>query len=130
MAANKDIEIPKRHLARSYGYPLAAGAQLFKNAIVAVTAGLEAVPAGHANEVALIGLNELSVDNSTGAAGDQNCKLLRGVFKMPVAGATAANIGATVYALDDETLQLTNAGGELPFGTIEAIDAEGVWIAV
>lgn len=127
MAATKDIESPERP-GNSYGYPALAGIRIFGRSIVAVTAALEAVPAGHASAVRIVGLAEEQVDNRDGATGDRPVRALRGVRKFPVAGATASNIGATVYALDDDTLQLTNAGGELAAGIIDGIDAEGVWV--
>ena len=62
------------------------------------------------------------------ATGDVMARALRGVRRFPVTGDDAGDIGATVYALDDGTLQLTNAGGELAAGIIDGVDADGVWV--
>lgn len=131
-AATRDLSIPQRMpvLAHSYGFPVKAGIRIFKSTIVGITADKLAVPAGTAGCVALIGLAELNVDNRDGVDGDQQVTAKKGVFKMPFPAAVPANIGAAVYALDDQTLQLTNGGGELKLGTIDAIDAEGVWIKI
>lgn len=127
MAATKDIEAPERP-GSSYGYPVLAGERIFGRSIVAVTAALAAVPAQHADAVAIVGLAEERFDNRDGATGDVMARALRGVRRFPVTGADAGDIGATVYALDDGTLQLTNAGGELAAGIIDGVDADGVWV--
>jgi len=129
MAATKDIEAPERAGAR-YGFPAYAGDLFYGRAIVGVNAAGEARPAGSAGVVALLGLCEERIDNSNGATGDQIVECLRGRYRYPVAGATHADIGKPVYALDDNSLQLTNAGGELKLGVLEAIDADGMWIKI
>lgn len=133
-AATQDLSIPQRSTSvssrSSYGYPLKGGVRVFKRTIVGITAAKVAVPAGTTGCVALIGLADRNVDNREGLDGDRLVKLDKGVFLMPFPAATPADIGATVFALDDQTLQLTNANGALRLGTIEAIDAEGVWISI
>ncbi|WP_026379369.1 hypothetical protein [Afifella pfennigii] len=127
MAATKDLERPSR-TGDSYGYPAGANIRHFGRTIVAVTATLETVLPDDEDAVAVVGLAEERIDNRDGAAGDQIVRALRGVFLFPVTDAGADDIGKTVYAADDETLQLTNAGGELAAGTIDGIDADGVWV--
>ena len=114
----------------SYGYRPADGVRIFRNAIVAVTANFEAVPAGHAEAVAIVGVAESGVDNRANGANDRFVYVRRGVFKLDVSVATAANVNAPVFAADDDTLQLTDANGALRAGVIDAIDAEGVWVNV
>ena len=127
MVATKDIEAPERP-GHSYGYPVLGGVQIFGRSIAAVTAALAMVPAGHADAVAVVGLAEERYDNRDGATGDLTGRAVKGVRKFPVAGADVTDVGATVYAADDATLQLTNAGGELAAGTIDGVDADGVWV--
>ncbi|MDD9910191.1 MAG: DUF2190 family protein [Ahrensia sp.] len=129
MVATKDIDAPSRSGDR-YGFPALAGQLFYGRAVVGVTIDGEAVPAGHADAVALMGLAEQRVDNTAGQTGDVTVECLRGVYRYPVAGANPSNIGEAVYAADDNTLQLTNAGGELLLGTLEAIDADGTWIRI
>lgn len=126
-AATKDLERPARS-GDAYGYPVLGGVRIFGRTIVAVTAALAAVPAGHADAVAIVGLAEEQIDNRDGATGDQLVRALRGVRLFPVTGADVTDIGAAVYAADDQTLQLTNAGGELAAGIIDGVDADGVWV--
>lgn len=128
MAATDDIRaLRKPGPDRSYAYPVLAGVVIFGGTAVGVTANLEAVPAGHASAVKLMGFADQRVDNRDGATGDVYARIERGVRQIPLAGATAANIGATVYASADDTFTL-NAGSLLAIGTIDAIDAEGVWL--
>lgn len=129
MAAIKDIEAPSRSGDR-YGFPVYTGIKHYGRSIVALNAAGQSVPAGHADGVCLMGLAEERIDNSDGATGDQTVNCLRGVFKYPVAAAGQDDIGKPVYALDDNTLQLTNVGGELQLGVLEAIDADGMWIRI
>lgn len=129
MSAIKDIDSPSRSGDR-YGYPVYAGIKHFGRSIVALNAAGQSVPAGHADQVCLMGLAETHIDNTNGATGDKTVQCLRGVRRFPVAAATQADIDSPVYALDDNTLQLTNVGGELKLGVLEAIDADGTWIRI
>lgn len=129
MAAIKDIDAPSRSGDR-YGFPAYGGDVFYGRAIVGVNASGEARPAGSAGVVALMGLSEERIDNTAGQTGDQIVQCLRGVRRFAVAAATQADIGSPVYAADDNILQLTNAGGELELGQLEAIDADGTWIRI
>lgn len=128
MAATDDIRSRKKPgLGRRYAYPVLGGQKIFGGAAVGITANKEAVPAGHASAVKLIGFAEERVDNSLGATGDLSVTVEKDARLISLAGATVANIGATVYASADDTFTLT-AGSLLALGTIDAIDADGVWL--
>ncbi|RFB91772.1 hypothetical protein B5K08_15860 [Rhizobium leguminosarum bv. trifolii] len=128
MTATNDIRAKKKPgLGRAYGYPVLAGVIIYGGAAVGITANKEAVPAGHASAVKLIGFAEERIDNSTGATGDQYVKIEKDIRVIPLAGAVVANIGAAVYASADDTFTLA-AGALLQIGTIDAIDADGVWL--
>ena len=126
MTASNDIKRPSRS-GKAYGYPVLAGVIIYGHTAVGITANREAVPAGHASAVKLIGFSEERIDNRTGQTGDQIVKIEKGVFCIPLAGAVVANITAPVYASADDTFTLA-AGALLQIGTIDAIDAEGVWL--
>lgn len=126
MAASSDIR-RKWRKGDAYGYPVLAGVRIFGGTMIGVTAGLAAVPAAHASCVALIGFAEEAVDNRDGATGDRLINARKGVTNIPLAGATPADIGKPVYASADDTFTLT-AGSLLKAGTIDAIDADGVWL--
>lgn len=126
MAASNDLRYKRRN-GQSYGYPVLANVKIFGRAAVGITANKEAVPAGHGSAVKLLGFAEERVDNTGGATGDQYVKIEKGVFNIPLAGAAVSNIGATVYCTADDTFTLT-ASTNLAIGTIDAIDADGVWL--
>jgi hypothetical protein len=128
MAATDDIRSRRKPgLGRSFGYPVLANTKIFGGSAVGITANREAVPAGHVSAVKLIGFAEQRADNTGGATGDQVVNIEKDVRLIPLAGAVVSNIGATVYASADDTFTLT-AGSLLAIGTIDAIDADGVWL--
>lgn len=126
MTATADIR-RKTRAGNSYGYPVLGGVRIFGGTYIGVTAALAAVPAGHASCVALIGFAEENVDNRDGVTGDRLINAKKDVTAITLAGATAADIGKTVYASADDTFTLT-AGALLPAGILHAIDADGVWL--
>lgn len=126
MAASNDLDYTERQGA-SYEFPALADTLYYGRAGIGVTAAGVAVPAGHANAVKLVGFSAERVDNRGGAAGAQRVRVKKGVFRIPLAGATAANIQAAVYMTADDTFTLT-ASTNLQIGTIDAVDADGVWL--
>lgn len=61
---------------------------------------------------AFLGFAERQCDNSAGAASAKNVRVRsRGFVQLPVTGAASADdVGATVYASDDDTFTLTSTG--------------------
>ena len=54
-----------------------------------------------------------------------------GPFKSALAGeaVTKTEVGAICWALDDQTVGKTDAGGTLsPAGYVHAVDADGIWV--
>ncbi len=127
MAASNDVTRTTRN-GRELSFPVAAATLLYGGTIVAVTAAGLAVKPDNGSAVVCVGWNKIRVDNSAGAAGDVQAQVSKDPIKIPLAGATAANIGASVYAIDDNTFSLTNPGGKLVCGTILTVDAGGVWL--
>lgn len=128
MGASRDLET----LARSgdrFGYPVKAGARLFRGALVAVTLAGLAVAAGTAGGVAIVGVAEGHVDNRDGADGALHVEALRGC-KGFVFEATFADIGRQVFAVDDQTLSFDGAGGRLLVGTVAGIGDGRTWIDI
>lgn len=128
MAASTDIRAKKKpQHVRRYGLPVFANVVIYGGAAVGLTSGGYVVPAGHASAVKLIGFAEERADNTGGANGDVTATVERDIRAIPLAGAGVSNIGATVYASADDTFTLT-AGSLLALGTIDMVDAEGVWL--
>lgn len=127
MAALKDQNVPRKAPGSGFGFPVLAGVKLFGRTLVAITAAGFAVKPDHADAVKVVGVSEDAVDNTGGANGDAHVEVEQGLWNFAVTGATVANVGDAIYAADDNTLQLTNAGGELPAGTLHMIDGDGHW---
>lgn len=125
MAASNDLTYVERQ-GHQYEFPALADTLYYGRAAIGVTAAGVAVPAGHANAVKLIGFNIERVDNRGGATGERRVRVKKGIFKIPLA-ATAANTQAPVYMTADDTFTLT-ASTNLQIGTIDAVDADGVWL--
>ncbi|MFD1792083.1 hypothetical protein ACFSE0_10585 [Ochrobactrum teleogrylli] len=128
MPATRDLDIPSRNGIR-FGYPVKAGIRFFGRAIVAVTAAGLAVPAGHADAVAIGGLAEFHVDNRDGADGDLIVTAIRDTRGFEF-DADYADIGKAVYATDDATLTLDGTGGALKLGIIAGLGDDRTWVSV
>jgi len=126
MAASNDLDYTERQ-GDTYEFPALADTLYYGRAGIGVTAAGVAVPAGHVNAVKLVGFNVERVDNRGGATGAQRVRVKKGRFRIPLAGATAANTQAPVYMTADDTFTLT-ASTNLQIGTIDAVDADGVWL--
>ena len=104
-----------------------AGAMIMRNAAGFLVKG--------ATAVGLIGAGraEALVDNTGGSAGDATVEYAPGVFRFENSATTdlisAADIGNVCYAVDDQTVAKTSATNtRSPAGTIEDVDALGVWV--
>lgn len=100
------------------GLPVAAGAHIYANAIVAMNASGYAVPASADSSLVVIGRAINSADNSGGSAGALTINIEQGAFDYANASGadaiTAAMVGKIVFAQDDCTVSATNQGGTLP----------------
>ena len=80
-----------------------------------------------------VGIADLTVDNTGGAAGALMVPIKRGTFLLAnSAGAdeiTNANYGQFCHVVDNDTVALTNGGGSRPVaGTIRGVSGAGVWV--
>lgn len=112
---------------------VAASAVIYAGALVMRNAAGFLVKATEATGLVGAGRAEETVDNSSGANGDKSLRFRPGVFRFAnSSGAdeiTAADIGALCYAVDDETVAKTsNTNARSAAGTVEMIDANGVWV--
>lgn len=124
--AARDLDIIARSGDR-FGYPVKTGIRLFRHVLLAITAAGLAVPAGHAEAVAIVGLNESHVDNRDGVDGACTAEALRGCFGF-VFAADEADIGRPVFAVDDATLSFDGSGGRLMVGTIAGFGGGRTWV--
>lgn len=127
MALTSGFAMPRRGARRgnSFGYPVAPGEQVWRGGYVCLNASGQIVrpqTSGAAVPGGICSQDYWNVGNSS--PGAQNIELMEGCFPLTVPGATAANIGANVYATDDNTFTLTQPGSgfEVAIGVLAGID--------
>jgi len=107
--------------------PVCATDILYAGGMVCLTAaGLAAPAASVAGMTAVVGRGERTVDNT--AAGTPTIKVMPGQFKYDNNGDSivAADVGSLCYAVDDEAVDISNAGGRPIAGLITRVDGDGV----
>ena len=113
---------------------VAAGARIFKGALVALQGGY-AVPGATATNLIPAGRAEESVDNSGGSAGALRVKVRRGQFlfkNFATDPVLRAHVGADCFIVDDETVAATHGGNTRSrAGKVLGLeDANGVWVEI
>jgi hypothetical protein len=114
---------------------VAAGKKIFAGSLVLASATGMAEPGTVAVGLTALGRAEFQADNSLGVDGAITVKIRRGIFNFASgAGAdaiTIANIGQTVYVIDDQTVGLTNGTNtRSAAGEVFMVDADGVWVEI
>jgi predicted RecA/RadA family phage recombinase len=123
----------KRRDAVHVSHPIATATTIFAGGMVTLLAsGGWAVPAGTASAGACVGVAEETVVNA-GSNGDESVTTRKGCFQFLNSASTdlitRAEIGATCYIVDDQTVAKTdNSGAREAAGVIVAVDANGVWV--
>lgn len=127
-----------------FAYQVQAGSKVFRGSIVALCLDLTIVPAGSANtgaaQQAVAGV-AAEFHDATGAGlpnefaqPGRYVACLRGLFLLPFdAAPTAAAIHQPVYALDDQTVTLSQgtAPAHLQVGTLFGFDERGQpWVLI
>jgi hypothetical protein len=115
------------------GVLVAGGVKIFAGALVCANATGFATPGATAATLTYLGRAESYVDNTAGIDGAQEIIVRRKrAFKWINYATdllTQANIGQTVYIVDDQTVAKTNGGAtRSPGGKLLGIDTDGVWV--
>ena len=111
--------------------PVAAAVRLYAGRMVGVNADGNAVPAGNAAAIAIVGIAQEQIDNRDGTAGAQSVNVRRGTFQLTpaAAGITLAAYGKRVKATDDESVSLVGEdAAAIVAGIVRDVDADGVWV--
>jgi len=111
----------------------AAAVKIYAGSLVAINAAGFATPGAVATTLKYFGRAEQQVDNSAGAAGDKSVLVRRKkAFKWLNHGADAivqADLGATCYIVDDQTVAKTNGiNTRSAAGKVIQVDSDGVWV--
>ena len=127
LAANRDT---KERASLLFSFPVAASTKIYQGSLVCVNASGLAVPASTATTLKCVGRAEQLADNSAGIARAIQVQAKRGCFKFVNGESIAlANVGATAYLTDDQTVCLTATGKSIA-GIIRDVEADGVWIEI
>jgi len=136
MAALTAGRLPKVLAKRTWRrFPVAASTIIYEGGMVALaTSGGKtyAVPADATAANKVVGVADATADNRTGAAAAASVDVNLGVYLMNVLATdavTIADIGATVYVVDDNTVAKTSDTNARPAaGTLFNVDANGAWV--
>jgi hypothetical protein len=111
-------------------YPIAAAKTLYAGSLVVLDSAGNAEPGTDATGKVAVGRCEEYVDNSSGAAAALSVLVRTGTFKWINSATntlTKANIGDTVYIVDDQTVDSLSTGSS-PAGIMVDIESDGVWV--
>lgn len=131
MALSADRNTPERD-GKEFALAPASGQVIYRGALVALNSSGELVKGAAAATLKALGRAE----NSTEDAGyDGTITYRRGTFRFKNSASAdliaAADIGATCYIVDDETVAKTNGSAtRSAAGTVRAVDAAGVWVEI
>lgn len=118
----------------SFAFPIAAATAIPSGVIVGLLGGF-LVNAAADTDITVVGMSTYPVDNTNGDDGAEQVpvtkKGLRRFFNSAAADAiTTQDIGAACYVVDNQTVAKTSATNTRPVaGTIQDVDADGVWIS-
>ncbi len=132
MALTGNIAVARRGYSRglAFGGPIAPNEVIYTGGLIGVNASGQTQRIQTAGTVAFIGLAQGGSNNSASAAPGDTVVGQMDCFKLAVPAATAANIGAPVYATDDNTLTLTKptTGFEGVVGYLAGIENGATWV--
>ena len=114
-------------------FAVAAAAVIYQGAMVALNSSDNLVPASTSTTLSVVGRAQDGVDNTNGIAGAERCEVDTGIFLYANSSAgdliAASDIGSDCFAVDDQTVALTNGGSSRSVaGKIFDVDANGVWV--
>lgn len=125
---------------RRYRFPVAASVLIYSGALVVVNASGYAKPGVTGTGLRAIGIASLDpaegyVDNSSGADGDLNVVVYSGIYAFKnsagVDEITTAELGQTVYIVDDQTVaKMSAANTRSPAGTVRMIEDGLIYVDI
>jgi len=133
MAALTEGRLTPRREGDVIAGAVAASTTLFVGALVMRNAGGYLVEGQTDTGLVGVGVAEATADNASGSNGDVTARIRPGVFRMANSASadeiTIAHIGDLCYAVDDQTVALTDgSSSRSPAGIVVDVDAQGVWV--
>lgn len=115
---------------KDFSFPAAASTKYYKGGLIAINSSGWAVKMTATTGLKCVGICQENVNNSAGANGALQVPVRRGLFRLTNGESiTLADIGATAYANDDQTVYKTSTGRSA-VGVIRDVDASGVWVEI
>jgi len=132
-ALTKDRDTPRRDGLLN-AYPVKAAVLIYAGALVMLDGGY-AAPGATATAKVAAGRADETADNSAGLDGALTVNVSRGVFRFANSAAgdaiAQADVGATCYIVDDQTVAKTDGTGtRSAAGKIRGVDSAGVWVEI
>jgi hypothetical protein len=95
--------------AGAFGYPVAPNEQIWRGGLVAVNSSGQVQRIQTSGSLAFVGIADKDYNNTASSAAGPLFEAKRGTWRLPVSGASYANLGQNVFASDDNTLSLAGA---------------------
>jgi hypothetical protein len=120
-----------------FGYPIAPNEIIWKSGLIGINSAGQLQRIQTAGTVAFVGLASANYDNSSNSSAYPPSGVGQppypvtgelGTYCFTVEGATFADIKATVYAIDDDTVTVTDTGGLLAVGMLAGIDCGNAYV--
>lgn len=120
MAALTAVYDAKRRDGSLIGYPLTAGAKVYKGALVCVNTGSGFAQTGaDAASTVFVGVAYETVDNTTGAAGAKTLRVQKdGEYLYNALGAVQTDVGKAALIVDDNTVKTAATTNNIPAGIV------------
>ena len=120
MTALTAVYDAKRKDGKLIGYPLGAGAKVYKGALVCVnTATGYAQTGADAAGVVFVGVAYETSDNTAGGAGARTVRVQKdGEYLYNAVGASATDVGKPALIVDDNTVKTAATTNSVPAGLV------------
>lgn len=130
LAADRDT---RERDGKKLSLPAAAAKKFYAGALAARDASGNATPGATATTLLGVGRVAETVDNSSGAAGDTQVEIEKGIFRFANSASAdliaKADIGNSCYIVDDQTVAKTNGSATRSVaGRVFDVDSQGVWV--
>ena len=133
MVALTEGRVTKSRELKTVSRGVLAATKIHEGSLVVITAAGYAKPGVTGLALKAQGRAKATVDNTAGASAAKTIEIERGCFQFANSAAgdliTIADIGATAYIVDDQTVAKTDGGGtRSAAGEIIDVEATGVWV--
>lgn len=125
-----------QRIARDFSDPMAASVKIYAGSLVVLDASGNAKPGVTGTGLVARGRAAETVDNTSGSAGAKSVSVEAGTFAFASDGTLSrANIGKTVYIVDDQTVAAGDGTGtRSAAGTLKDLEGSGstavAWVQI